>query len=596
MSIMDINQRLDALRSVMKILDIEATIIPSSDPHQSEYVAAHWQERVWISGFTGSAGTVVVTHDHAGVWTDSRYWLQADEELSKSEFVLHKNLNQFATPYVDFLVQNLAPGSKVAVNGSMFSVASINSMSKQFLEAGLSFVYDDIDLISSVWNDRPQLSDSPVFIHHTEYSGKSAADKIASIRSSMHDQNVDAHLLTALDDIAWTCNLRGSDVDYNPVFIAYMLITNKEAILFINESKTSTINDYLANQGISTQSYVDVKSVLSSLPDGTKILIDKSLSNQEIFSAVKTHVVDGQSIAKKLKGIKNETEIEHVRKVMAKDGVALAKVFYWLEEQHKHGHTPSEYAFAQQLASFRRQNEGYVSESFGAIIGYNANGAIIHYHPQQETSASIKANGILLVDSGGQYIDGTTDTTRTVALSTPSEEQRKHYTLILKGMICLSRAVFPIGTVGAQLDTLARQYLWQYGCNFLHGTGHGVGFFLNVHEPPQGFAPIQSERGRTAFEPGMLTSNEPGFYIDGQYGMRIENLIVCQESSYKGFLDFETVTLYPFDLPLIEKSLLTDEEKEWINAYHADVFAKVSPMLSEELIEWFKGKCGEISL
>jgi Xaa-Pro aminopeptidase len=591
---MDVNQKLAALRSSMKSLGIDATIIPSTDPHQSEYVADHWQERTWISGFKGSAGTVVVTLDHAGLWTDSRYWLQAEEELSTSEFVLHKNYNQFATPYIDFLIQNLAPDACVAVNGSMFSVASIETMSNQFSDGNLRFIYNGIDLISSVWEDRPALSNDSLKIHDQAYAGKSASDKLSMIRSKMHDKNVDAHLLTALDDIAWTCNLRCSDVEYNPVFISYMLITHKEAILFVKEVKTVSINDYLAIQGISTQPYSSVIAYLGQVSSNTKLLIDKSLCNQEIYSSINSYKIDGQSIVKHLKAIKNEVELENVRKVMAKDGIALAKVFYWLEEQHKSGQSPSEYEFASQLADYRAENDGYVSESFAAIIGYKGNGAIIHYHPQKETSASINNDGILLVDSGGQYLDGTTDTTRTISLSEPTDEQKKHYTLILKGMISLSRAVFPVGTTGMQLDTMARQHLWAHGCNFLHGTGHGVGFFLNVHEPPQGFAPVQSERSKTAFEPGMLTSNEPGYYIEGKYGMRIENLIVCKESSFKGFLDFETVTLYPFDKVLIDVTLLTSEEIDWINGYHNDTYEKISPMLNEDLREWFKQKCSNI--
>jgi Xaa-Pro aminopeptidase len=587
---MDINQKLHTLRKVMNTRGIDATIIPSTDPHQSEYVASRWQEREWISGFTGSAGTVVITSEHAGVWTDSRYWLQAGSELSNSEFILHKNYNQFSTPYIDFLIESLNPGAVVAVNGKMFSIASVEAMDAQFSASNIK-LNCDVDLISEIWVDRPSFNLDKVQIHDLKFCGLSSSEKIRTIRSEMHDANVDGYLMTALDDIAWTCNLRGSDVAYNPVFISYMLINQHEAILFINDGKTDNVRDYLQSQGISTQPYHTITTYLSQLNSNARIMVDKSLCNYEIYASIQAKKIEGLSISKRLKAIKNDVELDNVKKVMAKDAVALAKTFFWLENQHNRGKSPTEFEFAEKLIKHRSENEGYVSESFGAIIGYKSNGAIIHYHPKVESSATISNNGILLVDSGGQYADGTTDTTRTISLSDPTSDQKKHYTLILKGMISLSKAIFPSGTTGAQLDTLARQYLWAHGCNYLHGTGHGVGFFLNVHEPPQGFAPISSDRGKTVFLPGMLTSNEPGCYIEGQYGMRIENLIVCKESRYNGFLDFETVTLYPFDIALMDLTLLTSEEIDWINSYHNEVWTKVSPLLNGDIKDWFKQKC-----
>ncbi len=591
---MTINDRLSALRSVMQHHGIDALIVPGSDPHQSEYVAAHWQERNWISGFTGSAGTVVVTNDHAGLWTDSRYFLQAEMELSGSEFELHKMYNQFATPYVDFLAETLHQGQVVAVNGLMFSKSAVDGIVNVLNSVNISLEHRH-DLISEIWLDRPSLSEDIIQIHDVFFAGKSVAEKLTEIRHKMSSSRTSHHFISALDDLAWTFNIRGNDVDYNPVAIAYAIVSNDAVHLFINHQKLNDgLKTYFSDNNVSVHNYSDIIPFLNNLSEKETILIDPSICSQAMYEAINAQIVHEASIPKLLKAVKNSTEIGHVRNAMIKDGAAIAKTFYWLENSLAEQKTIDECAVASMLAENRSHQEHYHGESFGAIIGYNSNGAIIHYHPEPDTCKKIVADGILLVDSGGQYSDGTTDITRTLALSPPTDEQKRHYTLILKGMIALSKAIFPAGTTGVQLDTLARQFLWSEGLNYGHGTGHGVGFFLNVHEPPQGFAPAHSERGKTVHVEGMLSSNEPGFYLEGHYGMRIENLIVVKKHNNSDFLSFETVTLYPFDKSLFDYTRLTESEKVWINEYHQKVWDNVSPLLSGEIKTWFKQKCDPV--
>lgn len=584
------NQKLESLRKEMSVHQVDAYIIPSTDPHQSEYVAEYWQSRKWISGFTGSAGTVGVLADEAGLWTDSRYYLQAEQELQGTGISMFKMPNQFEPLYLNYIISKLTKGQTVAVDGQVWSQSACENMSEMCQKAGLLF-RQDLDLIANIRHDRPSLSDSMIFIHDTKYTGSSAAQKIEIIREKLRSEKVDYHLITALDDIAWTFNIRGNDVDYNPVAVAFAIVGLHEANLFIQPSKVGyEAGQYLKDNGIQIFPYEEIGLFLTHLSPETSVLVDPTICSAAIYQTIKVNIKNGASIPKKEKAIKNVTEAGHIRHAMAKDGAALANTFYWLENIVSK-ETITEYQVLEKLAHFRSQQELYISESFGAIIGYKGNGAIIHYAPPVDGSASIHPDGILLVDSGGQYLDGTTDITRTFSLNDPEPEAKKHYTLILKGLIALSRAKFPEGTPGGQLDTLARQYLWEHGLQYLHGTGHGVGFFLNVHEPPQGFAPITSERGRTVIEPGMLTSNEPGYYIAEKYGMRLENLILCVTSDIPGFLEFETVTLYPFAHNLIEERLLTPSDISWINDYHRLVWEKVSPLLSGDVKTWFEDQC-----
>lgn len=591
---MNINNRIDLLRSSMKNHNIAAFIIPSSDPHLSEYVADKWKAREWISGFDGSAGTAIITMDHAGLWTDARYFIQAETQLAKSEFQLHKIENQFSPQYMDWIKENIPKGATVGVDGWCLSQGQYQQFTEELksIRGKLEVSYD---LIDEVWKDRPQLPVEKIFAHEVKFAGKSRSEKIEIIRKMMGDQKASHYLMPALDDIAWVLNLRGRDVDCNPVFIAYFLLGLRKAFLYIDKNKVpKEIKIALENDGIEIRPYEKILKDVNALEENSSVLVDKMQINCMLFRGINGKPVLGKSIAKWQKACKNEIEINNIRRCMEKDGAALAESFYWMEE-NVGKQKITEYRLSEILTEQRSKKEFYYGDSFHAIVGYKSNGAIMHYRPTPENSLEIKPEGMLLVDSGGQYEDGTTDITRTFCLDNPSQDQKKHYTLVLKGMIALTQAVFPAGTPGGQLDTLARQFLWQNRIDFGHGTGHGVGFFMNVHEPPQGFANIQSERGKTRMQHGMVTSNEPGFYLEGSYGIRLENLVLTVEED-NGFMHFETLTLYPFSHKLTDISLLTESEISWLNGYHQNVYARVSPLLENvDVRSWFKEKCSPFS-
>ena len=591
---MNIKEKISALRDVMTVNNIAAVIIPSSDPHQSEYLADHWKDREWLSGFSGSAGTLVVGADFAGLWTDSRYFLQAETELAGTGIQMMKLKNQFNPEYAEYLRDNLAQYSKVAVDGWDISVNQFRSL-KSLLSTKNIELITNLDVVSQVWSDRPTLPFSQAIDHDIKFCGETRNSKIARIRARLIETGSDAILLNALDDIAWTFNIRGKDVQCNPVLVSYAYIDQDNAILFVNEKK---INDHfrqtLIEDHITIKPYDSIIAFLNESDEGTKIALDPAQCNYILYQAINGIKVETSSIPKVMKAIKNNTEVKNIKNAMIKDGVALAEAFYQLDLMIANGEI-TEAQFAQMLAVARSKQLHYEGESFDAIIGYNGNGAIIHYRPDENSSSTLKPDGILLADSGGQYLDGTTDITRTIALSNPSQTVKKHFTLVLKGLIALSKAVFPRGTKGGQLDLLARQFLWQEGLNYGHGTGHGVGFFLNVHEPPQGFAVLGTERGNTAIEPGMLTSNEPGFYLEGHYGIRIENLIMCNvHDENKDYLCFETVTLFPIDKNLIDYTMLTKLEVEWLNEYHETVFDRLHIHLDNEVCQWLKEKCSPV--
>ncbi len=585
---MNYSEVLKSARTHMKEQGLDAYIIPSSDPHQSEYVADHWKSRIWISGFTGSAGVAVITAENAALWTDGRYFIQAEKELKNTPFQLHKMGNS-SHPHVRWLADILPQGGKIGVHGKLLSESQYITYSAILGKKKIS-LDTSYDLISVIHSDRPDLPTERVWSFPLKYAGKTRTDKIDDIRKEMSAKGVSYHLLTALDDIAWTFNLRGSDVEFNPVFLAYALIGEKESLLFIDESKLDDeITSLLKSEGTTVLPYDSVYTYVRELTIG-KVLVDPSQANRDLYASIGIDILADRSIPKWLKAIKNETEINCIKNTMARDGAALAYTFYWLEKTLE-TRTVSEYELAQKLIFYRKKQGNYLGESFSAIVGYKSNGAIIHYRPDETQSAEIHNEGMLLVDSGGQYTDGTTDITRTLSLSMPSEQEKKHFTLVLRGNIALSRAIFPAGTSGGQLDVIARQFLWQEKLNFQHGTGHGVGFCLNVHEPPQGFAGIQTERGKTVMKSGMLTSNEPGYYLEGAYGIRIENLVISREEG-NGYLGFETITLYPMDLKLIEESIINKNEKAWLNRYHDKVYRAVSPhIIDEEVKSWFKIKC-----
>lgn len=593
---MTTNQKIHLLRQAMQTKGLDAYLIPSSDPHQSEYVAEHWQSRQWISGFTGSAGLVIVTKDHAGLWTDSRYFLQAETELADTEMQLHKQGTSKVQEHVSWLQENLSEGSVLGVNGSLFSAGQIRYLEKHLKPTGIK-INHQADLIAEIWQDRPTLPTLSIFEYDIQFTGESRAAKLQRIRAQLTEQEADFHLITTLDDIAWTLNIRGGDVACNPVAIAYLIIGLETAYLFINPIKIpDAIKRELNKDGVIIKPYDTIETFLRTLDQ--PISVDNRSANIRLYDIIPDRLlVRAENIPQQLKARKNATEIKHLREAMRKDGVALIRFFRWLE-QELNTRTVSEYEAGRQLNEYRKAQGDYFGESFTAIVGYNANGAIVHYRPDEKTSAAIKSEGILLLDSGGQYLQGTTDITRTIALSAPTDEQRRDYTLVLKGHIALATAKFPEGTTGVQLDTFARMYLWQHGLNFGHGTGHGVGFFLNVHEPPQGFvASPGNQRGNTPHEPGMLTSNEPGFYKNGAYGIRIENLVLCteaEETEFGQFLQFDTLTLFPIDTTLIDTTLMTQEERQWLNDYHHRVFNELASRLAGEEVEWLRRKCDEI--
>ena len=573
---------------------VDAYIMPLSDPHQSEYPATHWKSLAWISGFTGSAGTVMVSKDHAGLWTDSRYFIQGEQELSDSSFELHKMKVQNHPGYIDWCLNNLPEGSTVALDSPMISLAQREKFAKA-LETKKIKVKLTVDLIGADWTDRPVIPTEQIFEHPIKYAGVSRTDKIESIRKKMKEKGADYHLVTTLDDIAWIFNLRGKDVECNPVFVSYCVIGMDTTYLFINPSKLSQeLTDKLSSQGITIKDYNDIVPFLSALSSDKSILIHTTTINVQLHEALKNaNIINGTLISRHLKAVKNETEIGHFRQVHIKDAVALTHAFYWLENTVKE-RTVSEYEFAAKLAECRGQREDYFGESFSAIVGYKGNGAIIHYRPEMDTCADIRNDGILLVDSGGQYMDGTTDITRTISFTPPPPEQKNAYTRVLKGHIGLAKAKFPKGTRGGQLDTFARQALWDDEMNYGHGTGHGVGFFLNVHEPPQGFAPGTAGRASSVQKEGMITSNEPGHYVADQYGIRIENLLLTKQATNEDFLEFETITYFPIATNLIDFSILTKDEVKWLNDYHADVKSKLLPLLEGEYKTWMEKKCAAV--
>ncbi|MFT7603383.1 MAG: Xaa-Pro aminopeptidase [Saprospiraceae bacterium] len=592
-----INNRIADLRLNMKEQHLDAFIVPSSDPHQGEYVAAHWQFRQWISGFTGSAGLFFLTQDDAGLSTDSRYFIQAETELANSEVVLHKQKVAHSPQIIPWLKEKLTEGSRVGIDPQLFSINDIKSFEKDLSVSGI-VLHFTTDLTDKVWKNRPDLPNDKIFELPLKYAGVSRPEKIAAIRKEMSRVGVDYHLVTTLDDIAWIFNIRGNDVEYNPVAIAYAIISKNDCTLFINEQKIpqALLKAFEAEQ-IKVLPYEKVSTFLESLSDQESILLDPSKTNGHLDKAIKNaEVVHGGTISTTIKAIKNPTEVNNIKKAMLKDGVALTKLFRWLEETIEVRPVP-ETEVASQLAQFRGEQGEYHGESFSAIVGYKGNGAIIHYHANKETCAKILPEGILLLDSGGQYLCGTTDITRTVALSKPDAIQKRDYTLVLKGHIALARLKFPYGTRGNQMELLARKALWEYGLDYSHGTGHGVGFFLNVHEGPQALGSGATAKATVVFEPGMFTSNEPGFYKEGEYGIRIENLILCvegQTTPFGQFLTFETLTLFPIDTNLIDFYLLAKEEVQWLNDYHAEVFGKLAPLLDEQERAWMKERCKAI--
>ena len=585
-----IKERISRFRQFMHQKGINAFIIPNGDAHQSEYVAPRWKGKDWISGFTGSAGTIVITQDHAGLWTDSRYFIQAETELDADIFTLHKIYDRVSPTHFQWLMTTLQPNSTIGFDGFCFSYSQVRSFEKMAKEHNIHLVKSE-DLLDYAWKDRPMPPSEQLFLFDEKFAGISRTAKLHALQEDLAKENIDHYILSSLDDIAWLLNIRSSDIEFNPVCMSYILYSNQSFTFFIHKDKISVDDQNTFRQeGIDVLPYDELLDEIAKIKSG-KFGFDPSTTSSLVVESIQSKTVEVQDFTSLKKAIKNETEIRHFRQAMIKDGVALLKSFRWLESSLSTNNTITEFDLANNIAENRATQDLYFGESFPAIVGYKGNGAIVHYRPMKNTSTIIENNGFLLVDCGAQYFDGTTDITRTFCLSEPTSEQKTAYTAVLKGHIQLATAIFPEGTNGGQLDTLARHSLWSKGLNYLHGTGHGVGFFLNVHEKPQGIAPYRSSRINVPFQSGMVTSNEPGYYKENEYGIRIENLILTRESEFEGFLENETITLFPIETKMIHFEELRRDEVDWLNGYHKKVFEVLSPRLDADERKWLEEKC-----
>ena len=593
----NIPERIAALREAMKQHKIDAYIIPTSDPHMSEYPADCWQYRAWISGFTGSAGTVIITADKAGLWTDSRYFLQASTQLEGTGIELFKMMLPETPTIPAFLTHELKEGQTVGLNGETYSLADARSLEKALAEKEIK-LNTNASLIDPIWKERPAIPEAPMFEMPVELSGKSTEDKLIDINKMLHKAGADCTILSALDEVAWTFNIRGTDVAYNPVVISYAFVSEKESVLFVNPKKIpAEIAEHLKKEGVTLADYGMLATFLSRLPERTRVFIDSKRTNVAIYNALpkSSILIEGISPANHLKSIKNEAEIKGFRNAVLKDGIAMTKFYFWLEKMLKAGEKVTELSAAAKLTALRSEQPQYVMDSFASISSYGPHGAVVHYSPTPETDTELKTDSLYLLDSGAQYLDGTTDITRTIALcDEPSEQMKKDFTRALKGTIGIAKCKFPAGIRGCLIDAFARKALWDAGINYLHGTCHGIGHCLNVHEGPQS---IRMEENPVILEPGMVMSDEPAMYRPGEYGIRTENMILIREDSeteFGKFLGFETLTLCYIDTKLVIPSMLSVREHAWLNKYHQMVYDLVSPHLNEEEKAWLKEKTAEI--
>lgn len=592
-----IHARIEGLRKKMAQAGIAADIIPQSDPHQSEYLAAHWQVRKWLSGFTGSAGTLVVTADRALLWTDSRYFLQAAQELEGTDIELMKD-GLPETPSIEsWLCKELPAGTTVGVDGMVYSATALNQLATALASKDIA-LDATFAPIAELWTARPELPGDAIFIHEEKYAGESAQSKIARILAAAQAAKADAVFISALDEIAWLLNIRSSDVNCNPVATAYLFLSPTKSVLFTDLRKVDVkVTEYLAAAGVEVAPYDNVSRFLALLPKTDSVYVEPAKTAATLVDVIGSRAVVGGSLTALPKAVKNLTQIAGIRRAMARDGVALVKLFMEVEQRIAAGVRLTELDMATLATKYRAEGDLYVDDSFEMIAGYGPHGAIVHYSATEESSSDIHPTGLLLVDSGAQYLDGTTDITRTVALGTPTAQEREDFTLVMKGHIAIATAVFPQGTRGDQLDGMARIALWKRGLNYLHGTGHGVGHFLNVHEGPQS---IRLNHVNVALQPGMVTSNEPGLYRAGVHGIRCENLVLCVPSSLSNpefgqFYAFEPLTMFPFDITLFDLALMSDEEIAWVNDYHDTVRATLLPLLAtDQQREWLTRKTAHL--
>ena len=585
----EINQRLESLREVMRREHLSAFIFPSTDAHQSEYVADHWQGRTWISGFNGSAGTAVVTMKSAALWTDSRYFLAAEEQLKGTEFQLMK-LKIEGTPTIsEWLAQELqGENAEVGLDGMVNSYHETMGLIADLRKSGGITVRTNFDPLGLIWTDRPAIPANPVEIQPMEFAGESVASKISRIRTALRQRHADGMLISALDDIAWTLNLRGTDVHCVPVFVSYLLISSQQVSLYVDSAKINDeVKAYLTENGISLYPYNKVAEGLERYSE-YNILLDGDETSYFLWKTVKCQeIIAGNSPVPAMKAQKNDREIAGFRQAMLRDGVAMVKFLRWLKPAVEAG-GQTEISIDRKLTSLRAEQHLFRDISFDTIAGYQAHGAIVHYEATPETDVALKPEGLILIDSGAQYQDGTTDITRTIALGPVTEEMKHVYTLVLKGHIQLELAKFPDGASGTQLDALTRECMWREGYNYLHGTGHGVGAYLSVHEGPH---QIRMEWKPTPLRAGMTVTDEPGLYLSGKFGVRIENTLLIkdyQATEFGKFLQMESLTLCPIDLTPVDFSMLQPEEIEWLDTYHRDVFEKLSPYLEGEDLEWLR--------
>lgn len=586
---MKITERIVKLKELMKERGIDYYIIPSADYHQSEYVGDYFKGREWISGFTGSAGTVVVTQNEVGLWTDGRYFIQAEKQLQGSGITLFKMGEEGVPTFIQYIVNNIQSGETLGFDGKVLATNTVLDFEAKFKDKKVNFNFE-FDLVGEIWRDRPSLPASQVFVLEEKFTGESVEKKLTRVRNILEEENCDVNIITSLDDIAWIFNIRGNDVKNNPVNLAYAAITVDKAVLYIGEEKlNSEVEKYLYKNGVEVRDYFEIYEDMERVSNSNIIMMDLNKVNYTIFKKLNPEikVINRSNPSTIMKACKNKVELENLRNSHVKDGVAVTKFMYWLKNSIGKEEI-TEMSATQKLESFRKEQELYIEPSFDTIAAYESNAAMMHYKSTPETDRRLEAKNLFLVDSGGQYFDGTTDITRTFVLGECSEELKKHFTLVLKGMINLSKVKFLYGVTGTNLDILARQALWNIGIDYKCGTGHGVGFLLNVHEGPQG---IRVQYNSQVLEEGMNVTNEPGVYIAGSHGIRLENELIVQKAEkteFGQFMKFETMTYAPLDLDGVIKELLSKEEIEYLNNYHQMVYEKVSPYLTLEEKEWLK--------
>jgi len=586
-----VSERLGRIRDAMQSRHIDAIVVLSSDPHLSEYLPEHWQFRQWLSGFHGSAGTLVITATFAGLWVDSRYWEQADQQLQASPITpMYAGMPEVVAP-IQWVANHLQAGQTVWSDFSVLPYKTYQEWEGVLTPHGIHLRGEE-SWMGALWADRPALPAASVYAHEPPHACRTIAENVQAVRKAMAEQQAQWHVLSSLDDIAWLLNLRGSDIPYNPVFLAYVLLGEQSITLFVDAHKLSTeLTAHLTQQGVVLRGYDDVYPAISALPTDSCVLIDGARTTQAMRQQLQPRrIVDTLNPSQLLKACKTDAELAHVRATMVKDGVALCEFFAWFEAAIA-SETITELTVDEKLTAARARQAGFVSPSFGTIAAFNANGAMPHYSATPEQHAVIEGNGLLLIDSGGQYLGGTTDITRVIPVGTVSVEQQQGFTRVLQGMIALSQAHFPVGTPGVALDAIARLPLWRHGLDFGHGTGHGVGYFMNVHEGPQSISPRVPTPAHVGLQAGMITSNEPGLYRPGQWGVRIENLVAAipaSTSAFGEFLKFETLTLCPIDTRCIVLDALSIAEKQWLNAYHARVYRKLQPHVDGAALAWLQ--------